>query len=261
MSGPIGVPVTLSGFAQARDIFGLPDDFAVPDDGSNPLTLTRALQHAYANGASSVIAVRVASPRRASASYALKDGTGNTVATLIAATPGRWGNDIQISVDEAKAPARIVGEKQTSSFAALNYHAVVPNPQNRIQVTRGDTRRVDIFNLVYKLVVGRRDGAEEQRRHLPARQSQGGAGRLDQFDHRARRERQPGARLRRESAHRRDRRNHRLQCREHPRAERGPHQPGHRRARIRGDAGARGRPVRGRDLCGGPRRCRGRAKC
>jgi len=152
-AGPIGVPVTLSGFSQARDFFGLPDDFAVPDDGSNPLTLTRALQQAYANGASSVIAVRVASPRRASASYALKDGTGNTVAKLIAATPGRWGNDIQISVDEAKAPARIVGEKHTSSFAALNYHAVVPNPQNRVQVTRGDTRRVDIFNLVYRFKI------------------------------------------------------------------------------------------------------------
>ena len=53
-SGPIGVAVTLSGFSNARDIFGLPDDFAVPDDGSNPLTLTRALQLAYANGASSV---------------------------------------------------------------------------------------------------------------------------------------------------------------------------------------------------------------
>ncbi len=152
-SGPVGVAQTLSSLSNARDIFGRADDYAVPDDGSNPLTLMRALQLAYNNGASSVVAVRVASPRRASASYDLKDGTGNTVAKLIAATPGRWGNDIQISVDVAKAPARIVGEKHTSTFAALNYKAVVPNPQNRIQVTRGDTRRVDIFNLVYKLVV------------------------------------------------------------------------------------------------------------
>ena len=152
-SGPIGVAQTLSSLSNARDIFGRADDYAVPDDGSNPLTLMRALQLAYNNGASSVVAVRVASPRRASASYELKDGTGNTVAKLIASTPGRWGNDIQISVDDAKTPARIVGEKHTSSFAALNYKAVVPNPQNRIQVTRGDTRRVDIFNLVYKLVV------------------------------------------------------------------------------------------------------------
>src|SRR4026209_1431445 len=72
-SGPIGVPVTLSGFSQARDFFAPPDDYAVPDDGSNPLTLTRALQLDYLNGASSVVAVRVASPLRASASYALKD--------------------------------------------------------------------------------------------------------------------------------------------------------------------------------------------
>ena len=215
-SGPIGVAQTLSSLSNARDIFGRADDYAVPDDGSNPLTLTRALQLAYNNGASSVVAVRVASPRRASASYALKDGTGNTGreadrghARAAGATTSRsrW-----------TSPRRRRGSSARSTpptFAALNYKAVVPNPQNRIQVTRGDTRRVDIFNLVYKLVVRRRDGAEEQRRHLPARQSQGGAGRLDQFRPGARRERQDGARLRRQSADRRDRRNHYLQCGEH----------------------------------------------
>ena len=132
----------------------------------------------------------------------------------------------------------------------------MPNPQNRVQVTRGDTRRVDIFNLVYKLVV---DDETVQKNSGGTYQlgNPNGAGRLDQFDHGARCERQPGARLRRQSAHRRDRRHHRLQCRQQPRAERGPHQPDHERARVRGDAGARGRPVRGRDLCGGPRRCRG----
>jgi len=152
-SGPVGTPVTLSGYAEARDTFGLPDDFAVPDDGSNPLTLTRALQFVYANGASTVVAVRVASPHRASASYALKDAGNNTVATLTAATPGTWGNDIQITVDSSKTPAQIKGEKQTSGFSALAYHRVLPNPQNRIQVVRGDTRRVDTFNLVYRSVV------------------------------------------------------------------------------------------------------------
>src|SRR5262249_7824548 len=123
-SGPVGTPVTLSSYSDARQLFGLPDNYALPNDGANPLTLTRALQMAYANGATNVIAVRVASPRAASANYALKSSGGDTVATLTAATPGTWGNDIQISVDEAKAPARILGEKQTTSFSALAYHRV-----------------------------------------------------------------------------------------------------------------------------------------
>ncbi len=151
-SGPVGTPITLSGFSQARELFGLPDKYSIPEDGSNPLTLVRSLQLAYANGASTVVAVRVASPRAASASYALKDSAGNTVAVLTAATPGTWGNDIQISVSRARTPARIDGEKQTASFAQLGYHSVLPNPQNRIQVLRGDTRRVDNFNLVYRFV-------------------------------------------------------------------------------------------------------------
>jgi hypothetical protein len=106
-SGPVGTPITLSGFSQARELFGLPDKYSIPEDGSNPLTLVRSLQLAYANGASTVVAVRVASPRAASASYALKDSAGNTVAVLTAATPGTWGNDIQISVSRARTPARI----------------------------------------------------------------------------------------------------------------------------------------------------------
>jgi hypothetical protein len=152
-SGPVGTPVILSNYSDARQLFGLPDNYSLPNDGANPLTLTRALQMAYANGASNVVAVRVASAHAASANYALKDSDGNTVATLIAATPGTWGNDIQISIDDAKTPARVVAEKQTSSFSALAYHRVLPNPQNRIQVWRGDTRRVDTFDIVYRFVV------------------------------------------------------------------------------------------------------------
>ena len=156
-SGPVGVPVTLSGYSEARETFGLPDDFAVPYDGSHPLTLTRALQLAYANGATKIVAVRVASPRAAKATYVVKDGLGNPVATLTAATSGSWGNEIQVSVGEATAPSRIVGEKVTkkSDMFTLAYPTVVPGPQNRIQVERENTRKVETFDLVYRtLVVG-----------------------------------------------------------------------------------------------------------
>ena len=62
--GPVGEPVTLSGLAHARQMFGLPDAYARPEQTGYPLTLVRALEHLYANGASSVLAVRVAAAIR-----------------------------------------------------------------------------------------------------------------------------------------------------------------------------------------------------
>lgn len=151
-SGGVGVPVTLSGFANAREIFGLPDDHANPADGQNPLTLTRALQYIYGNGASTVVAVRVAKSTAAAATFTLRDQNDHAVAVVTARTPGTWGNDIQISVAEATAPCRIRNEKQTASFSALAYHTVRPSAENRIQVLRGTTRRIDSFDLVYRFI-------------------------------------------------------------------------------------------------------------
>lgn len=151
-SGTIGKAFTLSGYSEAREIFGPPDDYELPEDGSNPLTLTRALQLSYANGATNVIAVRVASNTSSAATYALKDGSDNTVATIRASSPGSWGNDLKIIVSDATTSAYIRGEQQTSSFSALKYSRVQPSPQNRLQVLRGDTRRVDTFDIVYKFI-------------------------------------------------------------------------------------------------------------
>src|SRR5215218_4166828 len=71
-NGSIGEPVTLADFADARERFGLPDDFDRPENGANPLTLVRALAHIYSNGAASVVAVRVAGSSQSSASYAVQ---------------------------------------------------------------------------------------------------------------------------------------------------------------------------------------------
>ena len=90
-SGPIGEPVTLSRFANAREIFGLPDDFNRPEDGVHPLTLVRALEHIYNNGASTVVAIRVAGESKSNASYAVQNASANSVALLTAKTPGTWG--------------------------------------------------------------------------------------------------------------------------------------------------------------------------
>src|SRR5438034_1962833 len=80
--GPVGEPVTLSGLAHARQMFGLPDAYARPEQTGYPLTLVRALEHLYANGASSVLAVRVAAADRSPASITLQDAEGQTVALL-----------------------------------------------------------------------------------------------------------------------------------------------------------------------------------
>lgn len=151
-AGEVGVPVTLSGFASAREAFGLPDDYGNPVDGQNPLTLTRALQYIYGNGASTVVAVRVAKSTAAAATFTLRDPDDHAVAVLAARTPGTWGNEIQIAVTEAAAPCRIRNEKQTAGFSQLAYHTVRPSAENRLQVLRGTTRRVDSFDLVYRMI-------------------------------------------------------------------------------------------------------------
>ena len=152
-SGPVNSPVTLSGFANARDMFGLPDDFNQPEDGSNPLTLVRALQLIYGNGASTVIAVRAAGSSRASATYSLLSDKGETVVTLTAKTPGTWANDMQVVTEKATEDCRIQGETQTDSFTKLQFSRIVESPQTLIRVQQGVTRATKTFKVVMKRVV------------------------------------------------------------------------------------------------------------
>ena len=93
--GPIGEAKILGSFADAREIFGAYDAFATP----NSLTLVRALELAYNNGASTVYAVRVASATAAPAAPAAADMAGNaTIFTVGAKNPGTAGNDIRITI-------------------------------------------------------------------------------------------------------------------------------------------------------------------
>lgn len=154
-SGPIGVPVTLAGFAAARDAFGAADDFRQPQDGANPLTLVRALQQIYANGASTVIAVRVAGAGAAAANLALKAANGDTVATIAAATPGTWGGDLQVGVEPAADDLRVRGEVQAQGFARLAYAPVLPSAENQIRVQRGASRTLRTLNIVTTRIVRR----------------------------------------------------------------------------------------------------------
>lgn len=152
--GPILQPITLASFSHAREIFGLPDDAQRPEDGVNPLTLVRALQFVYNNGASSVIAVRVAGSSRATATFTLQGGSAPavSVAVLTAATAGTWANDMLLAVEDATEDGR-VSETQTATFNRLRYSRVVISAENRIRITRGDTRRVDSPTIIYRRVV------------------------------------------------------------------------------------------------------------
>lgn len=151
-NGPVGSPVVLSGLAAARQLFGAPDSFTQPS-GTDPLTLVRALEQVYANGASSVVAVRVASAAAAPATFTLKNGTGGTVATLTARQPGTDGNAIRVKTGPAEAPCDIAGEEHTTTFGALDFARVLPSSANRIRVVRGISKRVDTFTIVYRHIV------------------------------------------------------------------------------------------------------------
>lgn len=149
-AGPVRKPVTLAMPDQARSQFGAPDDPRDPDDGEHPLTLVRAVDLCYANGASTVIAVRVAGSSATAASIELPDANGAKCAELAAVTPGTWGNAIQVEVGPADEDCLVEREAVGSPFDGLRYAPVVPSARNRLQITRGATGRPDGFRLVYR---------------------------------------------------------------------------------------------------------------
>ncbi len=137
--GPVGGPATiLSSFPDAQQIFGSYDAWG--GGTNNELTLVRALQQVFGNGASTVYAVRCAAGGGVAASEALKDATGNVV-TITAATPGTWGHDITVQVKPASANALVAQRKQNVTAASLQpLHAhIVASPQNVVRVIKGNT--------------------------------------------------------------------------------------------------------------------------
>lgn len=150
--GAIGEPVTLAGFADARDRFGLADDFERPEAGE-PLTLVRALERVYGNGASTVVAVRVASGNRSSANFAVRSQAQQAVAVLEADSPGTWGNGISVQIAAAEDDCRVTDETHDTTFDSLVYSPIVPSAENRIRVFRGTTRRFETYDIVYQRLI------------------------------------------------------------------------------------------------------------
>lgn len=149
-SGPVLTPVTLSMPDQGRSEFGAPDDPRDPEDGEHPLTLARAIDLCYANGASTVLAVRVAGSTATAATLALPDANGDSVGVLTATAPGTWANAIQVEVAVADEDCLIEREVVPAPFDAVRYTPLVPSARNRLRISRGATGRSDGFTVVYR---------------------------------------------------------------------------------------------------------------
>jgi hypothetical protein len=91
--GPVEQVVTLGSFVEARSVFGEADAWKGGKAGE--LTLVRALELAFNNGASTVYAVRAAVKAVGTATLGLKKGTSVSL-TLSAKSPGTWGNGIKV---------------------------------------------------------------------------------------------------------------------------------------------------------------------
>lgn len=142
--GPVYTPVTLGGFSDANDVFGLTDD---------SLTLVRALQFIYAQGASMVVAVRVAASV-STATVKLYSGSVSPLelVTLTAKTPGTWANHLLVSVDDSPNDCRIGAEPHEVTDPAvsitLNYSPIANSPENQIGVRSGATKVVQNLTVI-----------------------------------------------------------------------------------------------------------------
>jgi hypothetical protein len=146
--GPVGAVEILSSFSDATAMFGAAD--AWTGGTNNELTLVRALQQAFAGGASTVYAVRAAAGTPAKGSRDLVKGP-DTVATLTAKSPGTWAGDVTVQVTAASANAfvapRNVPVDGTGATAALLPN-VVASPRNAVNVKRGGTGQTSRLALV-----------------------------------------------------------------------------------------------------------------
>ncbi|MCY7277762.1 MAG: phage tail sheath subtilisin-like domain-containing protein [Phormidesmis sp. CAN_BIN44] len=138
--GAIGKPTILGSYAEARERFGLYDPW---NNGTGKLTLVRALEQVYNNGATTVIAVRVADETKAKASiYMLKSASDTDAVKLSAKSAGTWGDGLSINVFEANEDAFVTGEPVDIAAAmTLKRKPVVPNARNQI-VIKGRPRKL-----------------------------------------------------------------------------------------------------------------------
>ena len=144
--GPIGDPTTLGSYLEARAKFG--DYDAWVDGASGELSLVRALELAFGHGATTVVALRVASATAAKATYLLASASGDCV-RLAAKTEGSWGNDLKVKVSAADEPAYVESEEHNGGAPInLEFTPVLKNARNRVRLftaADGLTRTMQII--------------------------------------------------------------------------------------------------------------------
>lgn len=98
--GPLGEVKSVGSYAAAIELFGAPDPFADPREASTPLSLTRALGHLFAGGASDVLAVRIAHGVPQAAAALVDAAGGNPGFNIRALDAGSYGNDLSFEVTD-----------------------------------------------------------------------------------------------------------------------------------------------------------------
>jgi len=145
--GPVSDPEILGSYSEARQVFGSYDAFV--DGKSDELTLVRALEQAFNHGATSVIAVRVASGTAAKADVTLTSSSGDCC-RLAAASEGEWGNEIEINVWDADEHSYVSGEEHNGGGAiTLNYTPVVQSARNRVSVFEDASQQTRLMQIIY----------------------------------------------------------------------------------------------------------------
>lgn len=145
--GPVGEAIILGGLDDARNFFGNYDIWI--DGASNELTLVRALEQAYRQGATTVYAVRVASGSAASSSLTLQTGGGADSVALNANSEGRWGDRLSAGVAAATQNAFVEREEPIGPTFTLNHTAVVVSARNRILQFINATGETLSLQIVY----------------------------------------------------------------------------------------------------------------
>jgi hypothetical protein len=148
--GPIGKPVVLGSYAAAQEHFGDYDPWI--NGNSHELTLVRALEQAYRQGATTAIAVRVAvssgTGAATQASLTLQSPGGDCVA-LKAKTAGTWGKELAVNVANAEEHAFVEDEVVQGSPPSLAHSPAVKSARNRIRVKPGGGGLEQSLEIIY----------------------------------------------------------------------------------------------------------------
>lgn len=147
--GPIGKPVVLGSYAEAVSTFGMYDSWK--DGASDELSLVRALELIFGQGARTAFAVRVAAPSAAKAAFTLEKG-GSPVAVLRARTAGTWGNALSVEVVPGESNAVVSAETATMANTldgTLAHKPVVQSARNSIRIVPGGGGLPQQLGIIY----------------------------------------------------------------------------------------------------------------